>query len=103
VRLVNQPNQKHQTMNETSNLLTYSPEQISLLIDGVTMKIKDEQCILAVRQDMANGEDLSDLQVRLNREGIAKAIKNIDYLYGLRVALLNAWTTVRKREQIECN
>lgn len=90
-------------MYETSNLLTYTPEQLSLLIDGVQMKIKDEQCTLAVRQDFANGEDLSDTMVELNRERIKKAIKSIEDLYGLRVALLNAWNTVKKMQQIQCN
>lgn len=88
---------------ETSNLLAYSPTQLSLLIDAVNMKIKDEQCTLAVRKDFANGEDMSDIMVQLNREGIAKALSNIDDLYGLRVALLNAWTVVKRMEQIECN
>lgn len=90
-------------MYETSNLLTYTPEQLSLLIDGVQLKIKDEQCTLAVRQDFANGEDLSDTMVELNREGIKKATKSIEDLYGLRVALLNAWNTVKKMQQIQCN
>ena len=90
-------------MHETSNLLLYSPNQLSLLIDAVNLKLKDEKCTLEVRRDFSNGEDLSETMVELNREGIAKALANLEDLYGLRVALLNAWGVVRKMEQIDCN
>lgn len=88
---------------ETSDLLAYTPEQISLLVDAVQMKIKDEQATLSVRQMMAGGEDMSELIVEINNEGIKKAYNNLEDLYGLRVALLNVWAVVKKMQQIECN
>jgi hypothetical protein len=89
-------------MNETSNLLEYSAAQLSLLIDAIQMKIKDEESTRAVRQIMANGEDLSDLLVEINNEGIQKSNQILDDLYGLRVAMLNAWTIVNKTDRM-CN
>jgi hypothetical protein len=87
---------------ETSNLLQFSAAQLSLLIDCIQLRIKDETTYIAIRQNISE-EDTSPLLYKINSEAIAKCYNTLDELYQLRVAILNAWTIVHNREVINYN
>ena len=84
-------------MTETSNLLQYSPEQLSLLVKGIDLKIKQDKEF--VSETKRWGKDF----VKLHKEMIKALSKEIDELYDLRIAICTVHQAVTKRESIILN
>lgn len=86
---------------ETSNLLNYDLTQLSLLIECIDDKIKEEKKLVEYRFNIIeNSEDISErLEIEL-RHQISNKNNRLQDLYGLRVAIMNAHQVVIRREKM---
>lgn len=84
-------------MTETSNLLQYSPEQLSLLVKGIDLKIRQDKEF--VSETRRWGKDF----VKLHKDILKSLSKEIDELYDLRIAICTVHQAVTKRESIILN
>lgn len=89
---------------ETSNLLDYDLTQLSLLIECIDDKIKEEKMLVEQRFNLIEKcEDMSEcLEIEL-RHQISNKHDRLADLYGLRVAIMNAHQVVIRREKMISN
>lgn len=81
-------------MIEVSNLSNYTPNQLSLLVDGIDLKIKQNNEF--IRECNRWGEDF----VNLHKDIIKSLERDLEDLYGLRVAIITVFQSVHKREKV---
>lgn len=86
-------------MLETSNLMQYSANKISLLLRGVEAIIDEERAAVLARQDMLNGDDISDDFIARQNIALDKHERNLDDLRVMRVALLTHLDKITKQEK----
>jgi hypothetical protein len=90
-------------ITETSNLLNYSAENLSLLIQCIDEKIEAQKALTAFTNMLIESEHVAErFEIEL-RTQIAKRNNRLDDLYGLRVAIMNAHQIVQKRERVTSN
>jgi hypothetical protein len=74
---------------QTSNLLQYTPEQLSLLVECIDDKIKDVRDDIYERESkILNAEDMSESTERMFRNEINRFFAKMDNLYGVRAAIV---------------
>lgn len=78
---------------EVSNLCEYTPNQLSLLIAGVDLKIQANKEF--IDETYRWGDDL----VAIHKGTIDSLRKDMEELYAIRIALLTVHAAVRKQEQ----
>jgi hypothetical protein len=77
---------------EVSNLCEYTPNQLSLLIAGVDLKIKANKEF--IDETYRWGDDF----VKLHKDTLVRLSRDNEELYAIRIALLTVHAAVRKQQ-----
>lgn len=76
-------------MLETSNLLSYSPEQLSLMVECIDDKLKSVRGQIERREYIIlKSDDLSESLERNLRKEITEQWKIMEELHGIRIAVV---------------
>ncbi len=88
-------------MIESSDLSTYTPEQLSLMVECIDYKIKDVRSDINEREgEIILAEDMSECLERDLRKDINKLWTKMEDLYAIRVAVVtNHQFVLRKAEK----